>query len=235
MTSTHRRTTPRSSGSSHDQSRLNRHEWCVRETARLCIGLVGRAPSALKPASPPARARSRIYAMRFLACSSAPWLRPPRPRLVELIPRHTTDGAAYSKASGHDHRSWKAHPEPLEERDRDLAGHHQSQPAASGRARLVPVRGRYVPRLFAARPEGTEHRAQQPRRAASQRDFRWQRRVRVDGTAQLLKRQPPAYKVPAYVRKYSSTIKSYGWTPRSFSADYRIPIRVRATKFHGGD
>ncbi len=59
--------------------------------------------------------------------------------------------------------------------------------------------------------------------------------VRVDGTAQLLKRQPPAYKVPAYVRKYSSLIKSYGWTPRSFSADYRIPIRVRATKFHGGD
>jgi hypothetical protein len=29
--------------------------------------------------------------MRSLTCSSARWLRPPRPRLVELIPRLTTD------------------------------------------------------------------------------------------------------------------------------------------------
>jgi hypothetical protein len=29
--------------------------------------------------------------MRSLTCSSAPWLRPPRPRLVELVPRQTTD------------------------------------------------------------------------------------------------------------------------------------------------
>jgi len=58
--------------------------------------------------------------------------------------------------------------------------------------------------------------------------------VRMTGKAQLLKRQPPAYKVPAYVRKYRSLIKSYGWTPESFSADYGIPIRVRPTKFQGG-
>ncbi len=57
--------------------------------------------------------------------------------------------------------------------------------------------------------------------------------VRVTGKAQLPKRQPPAYKVPAYLRKYRSLIKSYGWTPESFSADYRIPIRVRPTKFQG--
>src|SRR5712692_1585930 len=38
------------------------------------------------PASSPARARSRIYAMRSLACSSSPWHRPPRPRLGGLIP-----------------------------------------------------------------------------------------------------------------------------------------------------
>src|SRR5260370_3244633 len=57
-------------------------------------GLVGRAPAhpmesadsvgapreALKPAAPPVRARSRIYAMRSLTCSSSPWLRPPMPR-----------------------------------------------------------------------------------------------------------------------------------------------------------
>jgi PPOX class probable F420-dependent enzyme len=59
--------------------------------------------------------------------------------------------------------------------------------------------------------------------------------VRVEGTAQLMKRQPPAYKVPAYLRKYASLIKSYGWTPQSFSEEYRVPIRVRAAKFHGGD
>jgi PPOX class probable F420-dependent enzyme len=57
--------------------------------------------------------------------------------------------------------------------------------------------------------------------------------VRVAAKAQLLKRQPPAYKVPAYLRKYRPLIKSYGWTPESFSADYRIPIRVRPTKFQG--
>ncbi len=59
--------------------------------------------------------------------------------------------------------------------------------------------------------------------------------VRVAGKAQLLKRQPPADKVPTYIRKYRSLIKSYGWTPESFAADYRIPIRVRPTKFYGGD
>jgi len=59
--------------------------------------------------------------------------------------------------------------------------------------------------------------------------------IRIEGTAQVMKRQPPAYKVPGYMRKYGSRIKSYGWTPESFSADYRIPIRVRATKFRGGD
>jgi PPOX class probable F420-dependent enzyme len=57
--------------------------------------------------------------------------------------------------------------------------------------------------------------------------------VRVTGKAQLLKRQPPAHKIPAYLRKYRSLIASYGWTPESFSADYRIPIRVRPTKFRG--
>jgi PPOX class probable F420-dependent enzyme len=57
--------------------------------------------------------------------------------------------------------------------------------------------------------------------------------VRVTGKAQLLKRQPPAHKVPAYIRKYRALIASYGWTPDSFSADYGIPIRVRPTKFLG--
>ncbi|HSS94132.1 MAG TPA: pyridoxamine 5'-phosphate oxidase family protein [Candidatus Dormibacteraeota bacterium] len=59
--------------------------------------------------------------------------------------------------------------------------------------------------------------------------------VRIAGKAQVLKRQPPAYRVPAYIRKYAPLIKSYGWTPEVFAANYKIPIRVRATKFYGGD
>jgi PPOX class probable F420-dependent enzyme len=59
--------------------------------------------------------------------------------------------------------------------------------------------------------------------------------VRIDGTAKVLKRQPPAYRVPAYIAKYRSLIKSYGWTPESFSDDYLIPLRVSVTRFHGGD
>jgi PPOX class probable F420-dependent enzyme len=59
--------------------------------------------------------------------------------------------------------------------------------------------------------------------------------VRIEGTAKVMKRRPPAYKVPAYMRKYGSQIRSNGWTPEGFSADYRIPIRIRATRFHGGD
>jgi PPOX class probable F420-dependent enzyme len=54
--------------------------------------------------------------------------------------------------------------------------------------------------------------------------------VRVQGAARVVKRQPPAYKVPAYVRKYRALIKSYGWTPQSFSAEYHVPIKVTVTR-----
>ena len=59
--------------------------------------------------------------------------------------------------------------------------------------------------------------------------------VRVAGTAQVAKRQPPAYKVPGYVRKYGSWIKNLDMTAESFSAEYKIPIRIRATRFYGGE
>jgi PPOX class probable F420-dependent enzyme len=58
--------------------------------------------------------------------------------------------------------------------------------------------------------------------------------VRVDGDAKRLLRQPPAYKVPSYIRKYAGLVKSYGWTPQSFSGDYRIALRVRPTRFRTG-
>jgi PPOX class probable F420-dependent enzyme len=55
--------------------------------------------------------------------------------------------------------------------------------------------------------------------------------VRIDGAAKIHKIQAPAHRVPDYVAKYRRLIKAYGMTPESFSADYRIPIRVRPTRF----
>jgi PPOX class probable F420-dependent enzyme len=57
--------------------------------------------------------------------------------------------------------------------------------------------------------------------------------VRVDGVAARLRRHPTADRVPAYVRKYASLIKSYGWTPASFAKDYHVVLRVRAARFRG--
>jgi PPOX class probable F420-dependent enzyme len=56
--------------------------------------------------------------------------------------------------------------------------------------------------------------------------------VRVDCTAELPKRQAPAYKVPEYISKYARLIKGYGWTPEGFSADYKVPLRILPTRFH---
>jgi len=56
--------------------------------------------------------------------------------------------------------------------------------------------------------------------------------VRIDGTAKVDSRLPPAYKVPAYVRKYRDQIKGFDWTPKVFSDKYHFAIRVRPTRFH---
>ena len=58
--------------------------------------------------------------------------------------------------------------------------------------------------------------------------------VRIDGEAKRLRRQPPAYKVPKYIRKYRALVKSYGWKPESFSRDYNVALRVRPTRFRLG-
>jgi PPOX class probable F420-dependent enzyme len=56
--------------------------------------------------------------------------------------------------------------------------------------------------------------------------------VRVDGEAKIVPNQPPAYKVPSYVRKYRDLMRGNGWTPKVFSEQYHIAIRVRPTRFH---
>jgi hypothetical protein len=38
--------------------------------------------------------------------------------------------------------------------------------------------------------------------------------------------------VPAYVRKYSRLIKGYDWTPKGFSEQYHIAIRIQPTRFY---
>jgi len=58
--------------------------------------------------------------------------------------------------------------------------------------------------------------------------------VRIDGEAKRRRRQPPAYKVPKYIRKYRALVKSYGWKPESFSREYNVAIRVRPTRFRLG-
>ena len=55
--------------------------------------------------------------------------------------------------------------------------------------------------------------------------------VRIDGDAKRLRRHPLAYKVPDYIRKYRALVKSYSWTPESFSRQYHIAMRIRPTKF----
>jgi PPOX class probable F420-dependent enzyme len=54
---------------------------------------------------------------------------------------------------------------------------------------------------------------------------------RVDGSAKRLRRQPPAYKVPGYIRKYAGLIKSYAWKPEGFSRDYHVALRVMPARF----
>jgi PPOX class probable F420-dependent enzyme len=56
--------------------------------------------------------------------------------------------------------------------------------------------------------------------------------VRVSGTAKITRTQPPADKVPAYVRKYGDQIKGFGWTPQVFAEKYPYAIRVRNLRWH---
>jgi PPOX class probable F420-dependent enzyme len=55
--------------------------------------------------------------------------------------------------------------------------------------------------------------------------------VRVSGYA-TISTSPPAHKNPAFVRKYRSQIRGFGWTPEEFSRRYPNVIRVRRLKFH---
>jgi PPOX class probable F420-dependent enzyme len=56
--------------------------------------------------------------------------------------------------------------------------------------------------------------------------------VRFDGVAEILADHAPAYRVGKYVAKYRERIKGYGWTPKSFSEQYHVALRIRPTRLH---
>lgn len=56
--------------------------------------------------------------------------------------------------------------------------------------------------------------------------------VRVSGHAKIVKTEPPAHKVPIYVRKYRDQMKGFGWSPEEFSRRYPYAIRVRNLRWH---
>ena len=56
--------------------------------------------------------------------------------------------------------------------------------------------------------------------------------VRFDGVAEILTDHAPAYRVGKYLAKYRDRIKAYGWTPKGFSDQYHVAIRVRPTRLY---
>ncbi len=58
--------------------------------------------------------------------------------------------------------------------------------------------------------------------------------VRIDGTAERLRRHPTADNIPDYIGKYAALIKKYHWTPESFAKDYSVVLRIRPTRFRAG-
>ena len=48
----------------------------------------------------------------------------------------------------------------------------------------------------------------------------------VDGRAEIQEDHAPANRVGKYLAKYRERIRGYGWTPKGFSEQYRVAIRV---------
>ncbi len=53
---------------------------------------------------------------------------------------------------------------------------------------------------------------------------------RFEGRAEILKDHAPAYRVGKYIAKYGERIKGYGWTPKGFSDQYHVALRVKPTR-----
>ena len=53
------------------------------------------------------------------------------------------------------------------------------------------------------------------------------------GTATIDEKSKPAYKVPAYFKKYKTGIQELGMTPEQFSKEYSVAIRVKPSSVRG--
>lgn len=53
---------------------------------------------------------------------------------------------------------------------------------------------------------------------------------RFEGRAEILENHPPAYRVAKYLAKYRERIKGYGWTPKGFSDQYHVVVRVKPSR-----
>lgn len=56
--------------------------------------------------------------------------------------------------------------------------------------------------------------------------------VRLEGRAQVVAGHAPADKTPAYLRKYRQQISSLGMTPKEFSDQYHVAIRLQPSRIH---
>lgn len=56
--------------------------------------------------------------------------------------------------------------------------------------------------------------------------------VRIAGRARLSRDEAPAFRVPAYVRKYRTYIRDLGWTPKKFSDEYSVAIRILPARLY---
>lgn len=55
--------------------------------------------------------------------------------------------------------------------------------------------------------------------------------VVVEGEATVDRSRPSAANNPSYLAKYRPVIDDYGWTPEWFAERYRVPIRIRPTRY----
>ncbi|HSR46024.1 MAG TPA: TIGR03667 family PPOX class F420-dependent oxidoreductase [Acidimicrobiia bacterium] len=51
--------------------------------------------------------------------------------------------------------------------------------------------------------------------------------VVIEGSARINREHPPAEALPEYIEKYQSFLDDYGWTAKSFSVDYPVPILIQ--------
>ncbi len=53
----------------------------------------------------------------------------------------------------------------------------------------------------------------------------------VRATARIDRSYPASDTIPEYIEKYRKLIARNGWTPKSFAADYSVPIRITPTSY----